>query len=396
MKERYIERFDTRADRSGDIFWLKPVLTPQAVTEEGLLGYAGAEFEFATCPAFCRGVEAAAKKGVFGFTLPYGKYAERTVWWLKAVRDYEAKPEWIVPTHGTIFSLATCIRLFTQPGEAIIMLTPGYNRYEQAARRLSRKTAMVPLRETDGRYGMDWEALESAMAQAENRLLVLCHPNNPTGQVYTREELARVAALSRAYGMPVFSDEIFADITFEGKTAVPYVSVAGPDALAISCVGMGKTFSLTGVNHANLIIENDALRERVKAQRDADHYGSVDPMLFAGMTAAYTQEGLDWLHALREYVWGNYLLLDEFMKKNLPGARVTRPEGTYVAWVHYEGTGLSAADIERLIAGEGRFAGDEGGEYFASPLCVRYALAVPRGELARSLARLKKALDERG
>lgn len=127
MNESYIERFDRRADRSGDIFWLKPVLTPQAVADEGLFGYAGAEFEFATCPAFCRGVEEAAKKGVFGFTLPYGKYVERTAWWLKAVRDYEAKPEWIVPTHGTIFSLATCIRLFTQPGEAIIMLTPGYH-----------------------------------------------------------------------------------------------------------------------------------------------------------------------------------------------------------------------------------------------------------------------------
>lgn len=395
MNDQYTARFDQRADRSGDIFWLKPVLTPDVVHSRGLLGYAGAEFEFATCPAFCRGVEQAAQKGVFGFTLPYGKYSERTKWWLKTVRNYEVEAEWIVPTHGTIFSLATCIRMVTQPGEAIIMLTPGYNRYEQAARRLGRKTVMVPFREENGAYRMDWDALESAMAREENKILVLCHPNNPTGHLYSREELARVAALSKRYQVLVFSDEIFADVTFSDRIAVPYTSVAGKDALAITCVGLGKTFSLTGVNHANLIIENDALRERIKAQRDADHYGSVDPMLFAGLTAAYTPEGLDWLCALREYVRGNYELLRDFMKKRLPEAVVTEPEGTYVVWINYEKTGLSPEGLKQLLEEEGLFAGDAGDEYFGSPLCMRYSIAVPRGELERALDRLAAALDAR-
>lgn len=394
MSEYIINRFDRRAERSRDVFWLKPVLTPEPVLREGLLGYAGAEFEFSTCPAFCRGVKEAAERGVFGFTLPYGQYVERTQWWLKAVRDYDVQADWILPTHGTIFSLATCIRMYTTSGEGVIMLTPGYNRYEQAARRLGRRTVFVPLKENNGVYAMDWVALERAMSQAQNKLLVLCHPNNPTGTLYTRAELERIAALSKQHGVLVFSDEIFADVTF-GKTAIPYAAVAGKDALAVSCVGLGKTFSLTGVNHANLIIENETLREQIKKQRDADHYGSVDPMLFSGLVAAYTQEGLDWLYALREYIFGNYLLLRDFMQKNLPQAVVTQPEGTYVVWVNYEKTGLAPNALKQLLEEKGLFAGDSGEEYFGNPSCMRYSLAVPRGDLIRSLDRLKAALDAR-
>lgn len=387
--------FDRRAQREGG-WWLKDIFTPDAIRQENMLGYAGAEFEFPTCPALSRGVQEAAARGVFGYTLARGPYLEAVQWWMQTVRGYEVEKEWIVSTHGTIFSLATTIRMTTKPGEGIIILTPGYNRYEQAATRLGRRTCKVPLKEQSGAYTMDWQALESAMADSANRVLVLCHPNNPTGRMYTRAELEQVAELSRKYQVTVYSDEIFGDIVFDGKTCVPYVSVAGKNALAISCSGMGKTFSLTGVNHANVIIENDALRERFIAQRDADHYGSVDPMTWAALVSAYTPEGYEWLLALREYLQENVRLLTEFMQKNLPAAVVTKPEGTCVVWVDYEKLGLNEQELHQLLSVEGLFDGDMGEDYYGKPTCVRYSLAVPRAELKRSLARLKETLVRRG
>jgi len=380
--------FDQRVDRSGDIFWLKDVFTPDAVRKAGLVAYAGAEFEFSTCPAFCRGVQEAAAKGLFGYALAQGKYLERVQWWMHEMRNWQIEPEWVVPTHGTIFSLATTIRLFTEPGERIIVPVPGYNRYEQAATRLNRGTVLIPLSEQSGQYTMDWNALEQAMAEDTNKILVLCNPNNPTGHLYTEQELRRIADLSRQYQVAVFSDEIFAEVVFEGKRAIPYVSVAGTDALAITCTSLGKAFSLTGVNHANLIITNPALREKMIAQRDADHYGSVDPMLYAGLISAYTPEGARWVRNLTAYVWENYRLLERFIKENLPGAVVTEPEGTFVVWVDYKNCSVAPEMIEQY----GLFHGDEGGEYFGKPSCVRYSMAVPRRELERSLTYLKQTL----
>lgn len=386
--------FDQKVDRTGDVFWLKNVLTPPELQQMDMLSYCGAEFEFPTCPAFSKGVQAVAAKGLYGYTLPKGAYLERVQWWMKQVRGYEIDPSWVVPTHGTIFSLATSIRMMTKPGDNIMVLVPTYNRYEQAATRLKRGTVRIPLREEAGRYEMDWEALERSMAQPQNKILVLCNPNNPTGHIYSRPALERVAELSRRYGVLVYADEIFGDIVFKGKAAQSYTSVAGKDALAITCTSLGKTFSLTGINHANVIIENDRLREQFIARRDADHYGSVDPLLHGGLLTAYTPEGYDWLMELRTYIWENVRLVESFLKENIPEAVVTKPEGSYVLWVDYGKTGLSGNQLSELLL-EGSFFGDPGEEYFGRDTCVRYSLAVPRQELLRSLSRMKQVLADR-
>lgn len=388
--------FDIKLDRTGGISWLKDIFTPDQVAEAGLLSFAGAEFEFPTCPALIRGVQEAAARGVFGYSIAGDKYRSAVQWWMQTVRRYAIDPEWIVPTHGTIFALATTIRLTTAPGESIIILTPGYNRYEQAATRLGRGTVQVALKEEAGRFAIDFPALEAAMAQPESKVLVLCHPCNPTGHACSREELARIAALAKEYHVTVFSDEIFADVAFGPEPIVPYTAVAGADAQAITCTSLGKAFSLTGVNHANVIIENDELRERYIAQRNADHYGSVDPLTHAALLAAYTPEGVAWLNDMKAYVQENLRLFTTYMKKRLPGAVVTEPEGTYVVWVDYAGAGLSAEDIRDTIAGAGCFVGDEGPDYYGRETCVRYSLAVPRAELLRALEYLDRALSVKG
>jgi len=386
--------FDNKADRSGRVPWLKEYFTPEAVKNEGLLGYAGAEFEFASCPAFCRGVMEIVKKGTFGYSLIGDEYRNSVRWWMKNVRNWDIEPEWVIPTHGTIFALATAIRLLTREGDSIITLSPNYNRYDQAARRLNRGSVKIPFIETETGYALDTEKLENAFADEKNKLLVICDPNNPTGHILSEAELDSIAALSREYGVAVFSDEIFAEIVFEGRRVIPYTEIAGEDALAITCTSMGKVFSLTGVNHANVIIANPELRERYMAQRNADHFGSVDPMVYAGMLEAYSPEGKDWTLALRDYLWDNYLEFERFFKENLPKTRLVRPQGTFVVWADYSAYGDMWPELDRLLREEGLLVGDEGEEYFGKPSCVRYSIAVPRSELKKTLERVGAALTK--
>ena len=385
--------FDIKADRGGRVPWLKDYFTPEAVKEEGLLGYAGAEFEFATCPAFCRGVTELAKKGTFGYSLIGSDYRNAVKWWMEKLRGWSIDPEWVVPTHGTIFSLATAIRLLTNEGDNIIVLTPNYNRYNQAAHRLNRGTVEVPFQETETGFALDFEGLERAFADQKNRLLVICNPNNPTGHILTERELADIAALSQKYGVAVFSDEIFAELVFEGNRVTPYVQAAGPEALAITCTSMGKVFSLTGVNHANVIISNPKLRDSYLAQRNADHFGSVDPMVYAGMLEAYSEDGRKWVLELNRYLWDNYLVFSDFLRRRLPKASLKKPQGTFVLWVDFSAYGEAWPELDGLLREKGLLVGDEGEEYGGRPTCVRYSIAVPRSELIRSLASVEAALQ---
>ena len=116
--------FDRLVERAGTGS-LKEAMTPRAVKDAGLLSYWGAEFEFPGCPAFSEGVAACARRGLYAFTRQDDAYNERIVWWLRAMRDWEIEPEWIVPTHGTIFALATAIRLLVGEKENMIFITPG-------------------------------------------------------------------------------------------------------------------------------------------------------------------------------------------------------------------------------------------------------------------------------
>lgn len=385
--------FDQTVDRSGGITWLKDLFTPESVQKAGLLGFAGAEFEFPTCPAIGAEICKMAQKGIVGFSLPNETYRERIVWWIRQVRHCEIDPDWILPTHGTIYSLATTIRMMTQPGEQIIILTPGYHRYQQAAERLGRGTVKVGLKETRGRFDLDWEALEQAMAQPENRVLVLTNPNNPTGTVFSEETLKQIRDLSRKHGVLVYCDEIFADVVFGDRQVMPYAAVAGAEDLAITCTALGKTFSLTGINHANVLIRNPELRQRFLQQRNADHYGSLDPFHQAALLGAYSEEGYCWLQEMKAYVWSNYEYFRDFLGKKIPEAIVTEPEGTFVVWVDYAATGMTEAELEQCLCRDGLFVGDPGEEFYGRDTCFRYSLAVPRAELKRSLARLKETLD---
>ena len=386
--------FDCLADREGSGS-LKGIYTPDYLSKAGLPGYWGAEFDFPTCPAFSEGVMECARRGLYAFTLQTEEYNQRVSWWMENVRHWEIENDWIVPTHGTIFALATAIRLFVGEGQHMLMLTPGYSRYKQAADRMGKMTAFCPMSyiSSENRYEIDFNKLENCMAKPGCALLVICNPNNPTGLVLGVNDLRKIDDLSVKYGIPVFSDEIFAEITLSGDVIVPYGQAVRSGSLSITCTSLGKCMSLTGVNHANVIIPDPGLRDRYIKQKYADHYGSIDPMLYAGLLKAYTQDGKDWLDDLLNIIRSNRSEFCAGIEASFPGAKVVPAGGTYVAWVDYTGTQLSEQALAKRLE-EVMLFGDPGSEYFADDLFYRYSIAVPPFMLRKSMKHLQQACSE--
>ena len=367
-----------------------------ALGRPGQIILAGAEMDFATAPSLIEAVVDRARNGLLGFTLADDRYLAAVRWWLGRVRGWEVERDWIVPTLGTIFALATAIRLLTREGDGIIVQPPVYHRFAQAARRLNRRVVTNPLILRGQRYEMDFEHLERCLADPRSRLLVLCHPHNPVARSWRPEELVEVARLARRYDVYVFSDEIFGDVTAEGHEAVPFAALPEAGPRVIVATSLGKTFNLTGVNHANVIIPDPDLRRAFIAQRNADHFGSIDPLFHAALCGAYSEEGLAWVQAMRRYVFANAAHVERRLQADLGSIRMFPVEGTFVGWIDFRSLGLGPDELFRFLSEEAAVRVDPGTDYGEEGAgFARINLATLRAVLDEALDRLAAAVRRR-
>lgn len=387
--------FETMAEHQG-IGNLKEVLTPAPIQKAGIVSFSAAEMDFKTAPSVVREIRKFVDNGLYAFTVSTQQYRDAIKWWMRTVRHWEIEDDWIVPTFGTIFSIATAIRMTTQEGEGIIVQSPVYYRYEQAANRMNRKTAHNCLRIVDGQYEMDFADLEEKMRDPNNKLMVLCNPHNPIGRVWPEEDLHRVAALAQQYGVVVISDEIFAEYTFNGHTVVPYSSLPESLPLGITLTSLGKSFNFTGVNYATAIIPDPELRERFIHQKYYDHFGSIDPFAHAAIKGAYCQEGLDWLRAASDYIHENIRFAEEFLPKQVPQVKMFPVEGSFIAWFDFSALGLSGEALLRFLEDECMISPDPGTEFNpGGDSFARLNLATTHEQFQNAMRRLADSIAKR-
>ena len=377
---------------------LKNFMTPAGFREKNIPTFAAAEMDFRTAPSVIEAVTRAAQSGVYGFTIPDDRYFEAVRWWMREVRGWEIEKDWIVPTLGTIYSVAMAIRMCCRPGiEAgrMIVQRPVYFRYEQAARRMGIETVSSDLVLWDDRYFMDLADLEEKMADPQNKLLVICNAHNPVGKVWTEAELREVAKLSARYQVPVLSDEIFGELAFGGHRVTPYASIEEGRALTMTITSLGKAFNFTGVNHANVIIPDEDLRQRFVQQKYADHYGSMGIFEYASVLGAYCPDGRDWFYAARSYIEENANMVTRFFESEVPEGYLFPVEGTTVGWIDFSALGLKGEALTDFLREKALLDVESGIDYDEKCASfIRMNLSSTRKSLTDALSRLRKAAAE--
>lgn len=389
-------QFDETVNRT-KIGNLKEFITPKPLLEQGITSFAAAEMDFKTAPSVIDSIVKMVKGGIYGFTIPTEEYYSAVRWWLKQERNWDVPKEWIMPVLGTIYSVASAIRMtcIDDGVGRLIVQSPVYYRYEQAATRMGVETVHNDLKIVNGRYEMDFADLEEKMADSMNKLLVLCNAHNPIARVWTKEELTEVARLSAKYKTPVLCDEIFGEMTFGGHVVTPYASIPEGQDYAMTVVSLGKAFNFTGVNHANIIIPNEKLREKYDHVRYETHYGSMGPFEYAAVLGAYCQEGLDWFHEARSYIESNAKFVQNFMEKNLPQVKVYPIEGTSVCWMNWECLNLQNEILTSHLCEKALFDVESGADYDKN--CgqfVRMNLSSTHEQIENAMNRLKNAFSE--
>jgi len=241
-----------------------------------------------------------------------------------------------------------------------------------------------------GRYSVDLDAFEAAITD-KTRLFILCNPHNPVGRVYTREELLQMAEICLRHNVVIVSDEIHCDLIYKGQKHLPIASL-DPEISkrTVTLMAPSKTYNIAGLDCAFAIVENEELRKTYASARA----GLVSGVNLFGLVAALAafRDGQPWLDELLIYLEENRNLLTDYLAKEIPGIKVWKPEGTYLAWLDCRPLGIPGNQAEFFLK-YGKVAFNEGASYGkGGEGFIRMNFGCPRSMLLDALERMKMAL----
>lgn len=355
-----------------------------------------ADMDFRTPDEVICAIESRARHGIFGYTEPGEAYFQALAGWMEPRYGLHVDREATIVTPGVVFALATCVRAFTKPGDAVLVQRPVYYPFTGVVRENGRALANAPLVYRDGEYSIDLDAFERAVVESNAKLFLLCNPHNPAGRVWTREELAGMGEICAAHGVMVVSDEIHMDFARPGFAHTPF-AVASPTCadIAITSTSASKTFNLAGLQVANTVIDDEKLRAAFAAEVAAVGYSQPNTLGMVATQAAY-EHGADWLSQLKDYLEGNWQLLADHLAQHTPQLHLVPAQGTYLAWIDCHALGLDARTLERFIEDEaglwldcGHIFGPEGEGF------IRINIATQRAYLKQAITQLTDAVTRR-
>lgn len=353
-----------------------------------------ADMDFRAPACVTEALRGMADHGIYGYFGDDRAYRAAICEWMRTRHGWDIAPDWIATTHGLVNGTALCVDTWTGPGDGVVLFTPVYHAFAKVIRAAGRKVIECPLVERAGRYEMDFEAYDQLLEGAGARMAILCSPHNPGGRVWEVSELQALAAFCARHDLLLVSDEIHHDLVFPGETH-HVMAHAVPEAAErlVTMTSTTKTFNIAGAHTGNVIIPDTALRAQF-AGRLAGLGISANSFGLHMATAAYSPEGAEWVDALMRYLEGNRDLFDAGIAA-IPGLRSMPLQATYLSWVDFSGTGMSAEEIVERVQGRARIATNHGDSFGSGGAGrMRFNIATPRVVVEEAVTRLQAAFGD--
>ena len=388
--------FDEIIDRTGTSA-TKMESLPKGCPDDALPLWV-ADMDFACAEPILKALHERIDKKIFGYTMyDTDECLGAVLNWYKKRYGWEEQKENLFFCGGIVSAYAVLLNLLTKEGEGVVIQRPIYYPFTMKANSNGRQIVDSPLIYADGNYTIDFDDLDKKMAEPNNKVLVFCSPHNPAGRVWTEEEIRKVVDICKKYDKWIICDEIHCDLLRCGMTFHPILKVAPDyaDRIAV-CTAPSKTFNLAGMKTSNIVIHNKELqaawKELIGGKLSMNGAGTLG---LTAMIAAYN-EGEEWLEQLKEYLDGNFAYIDAFLKEHLPKAHMVPSEGTYLAWIDFNGyVNGDAEKLEEIMQKKAKVALDEGYIFGdAGRGFERINIATPRSVVEDCMDRILKAFKE--
>jgi cystathionine beta-lyase len=386
MSNNFDQLFDRRATNS--IKW--------NFYPEDVLPMWVADMDFQSPAPVIAALLAKVEHGIFGYELPSEELINTVCERMKRLYHWDVAPQHVIAVPGLVTGINVACRAFARPGDGVIMNTPVYPPFLSAPQNNQQIAQQVPLTLVGaGRtfhYDIDYDAFEAAITP-QTRLFLLCHPHNPIGQIWDRDQLTRLAEICLRHNVVICSDEIHAELPLAGNQHIPLATISSEIAAqTVTLIAPSKTFNIAGLGCAFAIVSNPDLRQkmRIAAEGIVPHNNALG---LAAALAAYRDdpEVNEWHAALLQYLTTNRDALVEYVTTQLPTFKTTIPQATYLGWLDCRETGIQ--DPHEFFLSKAKVGFNDGFTFGDNGTgLVRINFGCPRSTLMEGLERVKRSL----
>ena len=381
--------FDSVYDRrgSGSLKWDLP-------KDEGVIPLWVADMDFKTAPCVTKALKDRVEHGIFGYEMVPEAWYEAIASWLLKRCDLRIDKDWLIPVPGAVPALSAALKAITLPGDQVITFTPAYNCFFSSIRNTGCELSPSHLLWQNGSWKIDFKDLKEKASQERARAILLCNPHNPTGRLWTGDELEQIASIACDYDLYVISDEIHSDIRPQGSAFTSLATIDESFRLkSVILNAPSKAFNLAGCQNAYMLIKDPDLRERCDRAVNINEVCDVNPFGVAATIAAYN-EGSEWLDAMNAYIRENLNIASGIIKKELSKAAFSIPDAGYLLWLDLKAYGKSSEKLFETML-KHKVMLNRGTDYGpAEDGFMRLNTACPRALLEEGLSRVVAAVKD--
>lgn len=354
-----------------------------------------ADMNFATAPSIQDTIIQRVKHPAFGYFTPTDEYFNAIINWHKDRKNVtDIKPCHIGYENGVLGGVISALNVFCSKGDKVLVHSPTYIGFTMSLVNNGYNIIHSELiKDENGKWVMDYEDMEKKIVDEKISATIMCNPHNPTGRVWTKDELKKAVDIFEKHNVKIVSDEIWSDILVNGSVQTPTQQVS-PYAHenTVALYAPSKTFNLAGLVGSYHIIYNDYLRNRILKESSLPHYNDMNVLSMHALIGAYSKTGNEWTDELNEVISKNVNYAYDFIKDNFKGVSLSKPEGTYMLFLDFEEyckeKNVDVGDI--LKKGWDVGVAYQDGRPFNGKYSIRMNLALPFEKVKEALDRLKK------
>lgn len=335
-----------------------------------------------------------AQHGIFGYPKTDTDFNKAIVNWQQKRFDWAVSEDMVEYTPAVIPAVIFAIRAFSCPGDNVLLQMPAYHPFHSIVPNNGRHILTNKLLQNpEGIYEIDWADFEAKAKLTRTKIFILCHPHNPVGRVFTREELERISDICSKNDVLVVSDEIHSDIVFAPNKHIPFGSINEQAANnCIVCVNPSKTFNIAGMRSGAVIIPNPVIHKKFYAAlEDSKGYGRT---VFGTLPIEVAYNECDYYaDELMEYLQGNLDYLRKYLAENIPQIKLHNHQATYLAWLDCKGLNLDDTSLNQFFLQNAKVAMNSGASFgTGGEGFMRMNIACPRATLHEGLERIARAV----
>lgn len=390
--------FDEVIDRTGSLSYKWETRDVNFPKNPQALPFWVADMDFPCPQPIVDAIQKRAAHPIYGYTKTSDHSSKAVAAWQKKRNHWDVNPEWVSFSNGVVPALSSMVAAFTEPEDGVIIQPPVYYPFAESIVNNGRNVVNNNLVYDGTQWNINFEELEELAADPKNKLLLFCHPLNPVSRVMSEEELRRVAEICLRHHVILVVDEIHSDLVFRHCKFRSMAALGKEiEQICVTATAPSKTFNIAGLQMSAIIIPNEELRRKFQKEMEKRVLYIMNVFGATAFDAAYSDpECEEYLDQLIDYLWENYVYLDQYLKENMPKIKCQKPDATYLLWLDFRELGLDDEEIEKFCLEEAGVALDVGKWFGGSGNgFMRINIGCPRSLLKEGLDLLKAAYQNR-